>query len=449
MSGTPHDDPTDPKNDYIDVIDGDQQGAQRRKPVAHGNDVGSLAILVDKFENQAGSGAVFKANGSDGQKLLPGKFGEDGKDFPYYFDSSNDIYHLPSKTKSTKSMTMSWLARAYKDDNSNYEKYSKSVGRGLAYAKITYDSSPGNLTVRDWKYELDNQGGQPSHALGDSSPSNGGNGGVVQRAPTIPARFFQNKGGKARDSQAQSGGQALCMQKNPGTNGRKYFGISFTVDQKAVFSWHGYEYFIRDFQVYDLPAPTDGISFPVERGIPGRQPDKTVGSNYSWLHPALVSLVLDLANDLFASGHIDVSPSGGPSVETLVTNYREAIKQLASNPDDFGMVFPIIGDLWRHNPHISIASAAAKFGNIIKNFDLGLDHFGHSRGYMPAVSVAQAQRFYEKKLKKSLPVAVISKAIIDQSQSAEAEQEVILRTIGSLKTSATENEQLIKDELKS
>lgn len=221
-----------------------------------------------------------------------------------------------------------------------------------------------------------------------------------------------------------------------------YCSLSYAMDVTNKLDYtHVVDF--QDIRMESISLPTNGYTFKAETGVNGKK--GTVKQNAlacSWLHPALMEIILNYAKDLYIGGHID-------KLELLIRPYIKALNKLKLNYTyDNKSTWEKGQSLWENNQFISLLSVKSELNSMNDNLQNGLDYYGNSRSYMPSISLAVASEFYKKQITKNLPVAIISEAILDKYNTTEMKQEVLVRTINDMGTKVVQAMDVIKQENK-
>jgi len=420
-------------------INGIRRSAKRRSAVKNGNHAGNLKIFSHKIDNQGVKTPIFMANGSDGQKVIKGKDGKDGRDFPRIYTDDYDLYETivwSRNSYSNKFIKWAWLSD--RSNRSTYKEISDWVGRGLAKIEVDFITSTLELgtPMKNWSGIIDNSGTSGTNAIGDSSPSKGGNAGnitVMLRNACDVLKISEYNPGKGCDSQAKSGGIALAMRNNKGIKGKKYFGLKFKVDEKShLIGPTTYKFkFNKKSDVVDLSPPTDGVSFGDESGEDGKTGNISKVGDYSWCHPALVLLAFQKAKQELRWG-------SRKRAQELIEPFKDFIKILQKGTSERTTELGLIAHFWKNNSFITARKAISTYSQLHTNITLGLDYYGNPEGFVPSYSVALAKEKYLDTLERSVPMAIFSNEIFEMDQKAATAAAVMEKLLESFDTGIKE-----------
>ncbi len=247
-----------------------------------------------------------------------------------------------------------------------------------------------------------------------------------------------------------------------------YHRLVFRMDETTKINARN-NYFTYDQITTDnLEHPSDGYTFEPESGKSGGKGTIVTGNAAcSWLHPALVEMMIRYTKDAYVLGHIGAATDaqGTDGVGTpmkfseakqnlmgLTSSYADVLNKLEYDASTNGFVYDKINwedgyELWNQNYFVAIDSAKAQLNSMHHNLALGLDYYGNSRSYMPAPSLSVALDYYKKNLDSNIPVALVSAAILKKMKENTDYKTLLVKTIGNIQTNMDEAGIIIKKAL--
>jgi len=395
--------------------------AVRRGEVKNGNSSGGFEIYASNILTKDNNHHFFIANGGDAQKPLAGENGKNGGDYgrqddpygiaEYICENYNDI-EKKRKTKLTSGSQLVYLKLISKEamlnDTRTFNKIEAAicqpgVTKVEVYMESSYSSMQSNQT-----FILDAKIATPTNAIGASPATIGGNSGaLITNHPNLLPKLLSVPG-KGFDSPAYVGGKT-----------------HFDYPKKVYYKVEDYTTKKADFK--NLKVTTNGpVVIPGEPyngeagkvGEPGK--NKTDVPDIAWLHPALVKLLLDVKRDEFFCGALD----GPDEVITNLYNSIMSIKKTELESDYFQA-------LWEDNQFIAFDAARAEIISLYTKLSQGFDFYGNSRGYMPVISLDEAQAFYKKSVSR-LPLAFVSSAIVKKTTERSHRIDAVQKTLSDL-----------------
>jgi len=389
VSGKDEDSPLHTNYVYDEVLK--QNQGEKAK---NGENSGNIDLYCQEITLPQNPKKIFLLNGGKGQAAIPGKDGKDGEDGRIEDRSeplSNKCSYIVDHPFTGGTPMLGDIGKFSPGD---YGRLSEIQEYCINEIKIKHN---GLVYNSNWHFDFKKPtNGEDAYVPGQ--PGHGGNAGQLRTNQSIPDNCIENKPGIAgKKADNTKGGKAGNPQKS----------AYYEVIVNNPYWGNPYLQKLERGDTKITKPGKDGIAPEAEPGKP--QPIINNLPESSWLHPALVENTLAYAKDYFLSGSFE-------SVEDLLQHYDQAMREYS---------FDNSPDVWRNNHFIPFQAALLELEHLRSKLQNGLDYYGNTGGYLPAISYAAAREFYQRELDSSLFIIMASTELVKSYGNASEKKKLI------------------------